>query len=63
MKKQPRGSRKLSAKDYDLIRRTDSLHCSKYNECDLLSAQAESQYTKNYISNRKQLLKQIYDKK
>jgi len=54
--KKGRGSRKLSSSDYDVIRRVDSLHCSRWRECTVLEGVAESDYAKNYIRNRMNLL-------
>lgn len=58
-----RGSKKLSSNDYDIIRRVDSLHCSKYKDCDYLKSLAESDYAKQYIDRKKDFLKYLLEKK
>ena len=61
--KQLRGSRKLSTRDYDIIRRVDALHCSKWRDCDYLKSQAESNYAKEYIERKKEFFKYLEERK
>jgi len=57
-----RGSKKLSKQDYSIIKSVDSLHCTRWIECDMYIAQAESDYAKQYINRRKERLKELSNK-